>query len=79
MISGVFLTVSEMSLREAKALARSPWPSWVFNSLRVLPLKESEDCAISKPLLVARSNVLEKIPNSVFKCVSPMKVTALEF
>ena len=79
MIFGVFLTVSKMSLRETKALACSPQPNWVFNSSLVLPLKEFEDCAISKPLLVARSNVLENILDSVFKCVSPMKVTALEF
>ena len=63
-----------MTLQEVKALARSPQNNWVFNSSRVVPLKVSEDCAISKSLLVARLPDLEKPPDFSFNCCSPEKV-----
>ena len=59
-----------MSLREVKALARSPQPNWVFNSSKVIPNRVSEVVLPSSFLvperMVAVKNSDEKYFNGFF-------------
>ena len=51
-----------MSLREVKALARSPQHNWVFNSSKVIPNRVSE-VVLPSSFLVMERMVAMKNPN----------------
>ena len=81
MVSGfsvLFISVYEgMTLREAKALARSPQNTWVFNSSRVLPMGISEDMQCLQPSVVDRVSGIKKNSDFSFNNLSGANVKDL--
>ena len=74
----LFISVCEgMTLREAKALARSPQNTWVFNSSRELPLGISEDLQCLQPSMVDRVSGIKKNSDFSFNNLSGANVKDL--
>ena len=63
-----------MSLREVKALARSPQPNWILNSSKVIPNRVSEVVLPSSFLVMERMVAMKNPDEKSFNAFSGEKI-----